>query len=322
MKRLVCIIGLAAALGALAPPAKGRCELVDKIAAVVGDEIILLSDVVKVAQIVKIRAVSAMGQEIPDKEAMQMALMELIDNKLIELAAEELRIAVDSEEVDDAFANQLAEQGLTKEKFLEYLATQGMDEDIYRSLILRSQILRYKVIGLKTGGPKVTEEDARKFYDQQHMAVMLKATFKIADILIAVPEDADVVEVTKLKEKAGGIVAMARKPGADFAALAQEYSEDEDTAESGGVVGKFKHGELPPEIDKTLMHLEEGEISDPVRTSTGFHIIKMLKKKTPQVKPYEEVKDEIMSDLITAELQRQIDIFLKELRRNTYIDVK
>jgi parvulin-like peptidyl-prolyl isomerase len=251
-----------------------------------------------------------------------MALMELIDNKLIEITAAELRITVDSEEVDSAFSNQLAEQGLTREKFLEYLSSQGMDEETYRSLILRSQILRYKVIGLKTGGPKVTLEDARKFYNQQIMSVMLKATFRIADIFIAVPEEADVVEVTKLKEKARGIADMARKPGADFAALAQEYSEDEDTAESGGVLGNFKHGELPPEIDKTLMHLEEGEVSDPVRTSTGFHVIKMLKKKTPQVKSFEEVQDEIMNDLINAELLRQIDILLKELRRNTYIDVK
>jgi PPIC-type PPIASE domain. len=69
-------------------------------------------------------------------------------------------------------------------------------------------------------------------------------------------------------------------------------------------------------------NLEEGEVSDPVYTSGGFHIIKILKKKTPQIKPFEEVKSEIMNDLINNELQRQIEILLKELRRNTYIDVK
>lgn len=313
----------AAVLGlALAGSGSARAELVDKIAAVVGEEIILLSDVVKVAQIVKIRAQSAMGQQIPDLDAMQMALLELIDNKLIEQAADELRVGVSAAEIDTAFENQLAEQGITKAKFLSFLKGQGMDEETYRDLVLRSQLLRYKVVGLKTGGPKVSEEDARAFYNQQIMSIMIQSTFKIAHIFFAVPEGADVVEVNKVKEKAAKITAEARKPGADFTALAQKHSEDKETAESGGVLGKFKHGDLPEEIDKVLLSMDEGDVSEPVRSVQGFHILKMLKRKSPDVKPYNEVKGEIMADLINEELNRQIEIFLKELRRNTYIEVK
>jgi peptidyl-prolyl cis-trans isomerase SurA len=299
-----------------------HAELVDKIAAVVGEEIILLSDVVKVAQIVKIRAQAAMGQQIPDVDAMQMALMELIDNKLIEQAADELRVGVSAAEIDTAFENQLAEQGITKAKFLSFLKAQGMDEETYRDLVLRSQLLRYKVVGLKTGGPKVSEEDARAFYNQQIMSIMIQSTFKIAHIFFAVPKGADVVEVNKVKGKAAKVAVEARKPGADFTSLAQTYSEDKDTAESGGVLGKFKHGDLPDEIDKVLLSMDEGDVSDPVRSDQGFHVIKMLKKKSPDVKSFDEVKGEIMADLINEELTRQIDIFLKELRRNTYIEVK
>lgn len=322
MKRWIKISALAFFLCAMTRAPALRCELVDKIAAIVGEDIILLSDVVKIARVVKVRAMGALGQAIPDKEALQMALLELIDNKLIEQAAQDIRVGVSSSEVDTAFENQLAEQGISKEKFLGYLESQGMDEATYRSLVLRSQLLRYKVVGLKTGGPKVTEEDAKKFYDQQIMSIMIQSTFKIAHIFLAVPVDADVVEVTKLKEKAARIVEMAKKPGADFAALAQEYSQDAYTAESGGVLGKFKHGDLPSEIDKNLLYLDEGDVSDPVRSDKGFHVIKMLKKKSPKVKPFSEVKGEIMADLINEDLNRQIDIFLKERRRNTYIEVK
>jgi peptidyl-prolyl cis-trans isomerase SurA len=318
--RLILPAGLC--LAVLLSTGTARAELVDKIAAVVGEEIILLSDVVKVAQIVKIRAQSAMGQQIPDLDAMQMALMELIDNKLIEQAADELRVGVSSAEIDTAFENQLAEQGITKAKFLSFLKAQGMDEETYRDLVLRSQLLRYKVVGLKTGGPKVSEEDARAFYNQQIMSIMIQSTFKIAHIFFAVPDGADVVEVNKIKGKAAKVAAEARKPGADFTALAQKYSEDADTAESGGVLGKFKHGDLPEEVDKVLMAMDEGDVSSPVRSDQGFHVIKMLKKKSPDVKPFDEVKGEIMADLINEELTRQIDIFLKELRRNTYIEVK
>jgi len=303
-------------------PSFSQGELIDKISAVVGDEIILLSDVVKIANIIKIRSSSVTGQELPDKDAMQMALMELIDNKLIEISARDLNVSVDKDEIDSAFSNQISEQGISKEKFLSYLRTQGMDEETYRTFILRNQILRYKVIGLKTGGPRVTIEDAKKFYEEQTMAIKLKAKFKIAHIFIQVPEDADLVETVKFKEKAQKVAELAKKPGADFAELARQYSDDKETAEGGGVLGNFKFGELPQEIDRVILHLEEGEVSDPVYTSGGFHIIKILKKKTPQIKPFEEVKSEIMNDLINNELQRQIEILLKELRRNTYIDVK
>lgn len=303
-------------------PSFSQGELIDKISAVVGDEIILLSDVVKIANIIKIRSSLVTGQELPDKDAMQMALMELIDNKLIEISARDLNVSVDKDEIDSAFSNQISEQGISKEKFLSYLRTQGMDEETYRTFILRNQILRYKVIGLKTGGPRVTIEDAKKFYEEQTMAIKLKAKFKIAHIFIKVPEDADLVETVKFKEKAQKVAELAKKPGADFAELARQYSDDKETAEGGGVLGNFKFGELPQEIDRVILHLEEGEVSDPVYTSGGFHIIKILKKKTPQIKPFEEVKSEIMNDLINNELQRQIEILLKELRRNTYIDVK
>ncbi|MFH1435872.1 MAG: peptidylprolyl isomerase [Pseudomonadota bacterium] len=309
-------------LGGIAAPPRASGELVDKIAAAVGDEIILLSEVVQVAEIMKIRARASLGQEIPDKDALQMALMELIDNRLIEQTAQELRISVSQAEIDGALENQIAEQGITKKKFIGYIESQGMDENTYRKLVLRSQILRYKVIGLKSGGPKVTEEDAKAFYNRQTMSIMTQATFKIAHIFIAVPEDADVVEASKQKEKAAGIAVKAKSAGADFAEVAREYSEDATTAESGGVLGKFKHGELPSEIDKALMVLEEGEVSSPVRSDKGFHIIKMLKKKTPKVKPFDEVKNEILNDLINEELNRQVEIMLKESRRNTYIEVK
>ena len=309
-------------LGGIVAPHQAGSELVDKIAAAVGDEIILLSEVVKVAQIMKIRAKASLGQEIPDKEALQMALMELIDNQLIEQTAQELRITVSQSEIDSALENQIAEQGITKKKFLSYIMSQGMDEKMYRNLVLRSQILRYKVVGLKSGGPKVTEEDAKAFYNQQLMSIMANATFKVAHIFIAVSGNADVVEVSKQKEKANNIAIKAKSAGADFAEVAREYSEDEATAESGGVLGRFKHGELPSEIDKVLMYLEEDEVSSPVRSDLGFHIIKMLKKKTPKVKPFDKVKNEILNDMINEALGRQVEIMLKESRRNTYIEVK
>ena len=303
-------------------PQRASSELVDKIAAAVGGEIILLSEVVQVAQIMKIRARVSLGQELSDKEAMQMAIMELIDNQLIEQTAQELRITVSQSEIDSALENQIAEQGITKKKFISYIQSQGMDENAYRKLVLRSQILRYKVVGLKSGGPKVMEEDAKAFYNQQILSIMTSATFKIAHIFIAVPENADVVEVSKQKEKANSIAIKAKSAGADFAEYARKYSEDDATAESGGVLGKFKHGELPTEIDKVLMYLEEGEVSSPVRSDKGFHLIKMLKKKTPKVKPFDEVKNEILNDLINEELNRQVEIMLKEGRRNIYIEVK
>ncbi len=297
-------------------------EVVDGIAIVVDTDIVLLSDVVEKAQIIMDQWQAIYKEEMSLEEAMNMAAGEIVDTLLIQQLAEKMHISVAKKEIDNALSNQLASQGLTLEEFEELLAEQGLELSTYREEVIKSQLLRYKVLGLKLGGPKVTEAMVKDYYNEQVASLRADAPYEIADILIATPEDAGIIELAEYRKKAEEVASMAREPDADFAALAAEYSDDEITAEDGGYVGEFDPGDLPEVIEDAVIKLDVGEISDPVRTTTGFHVIKLIERHSKKVKSYEDAHEAILNELIDEEMLRQEKILLKELRRSTYIKVK
>lgn len=304
----------------LASPA--RAEVVDYVAVVVDSDIILMSEVVDRAEQFMLQWQALYQEELPQQEAINMAASGLIDDMLFKQLARKMHVSVSSTEVDQALMNQVKSQGLTLEQFEDYLDEQGLDIEVYKKDVIKNQLLRYKVLGLKVGGPKVTEAMAKDYYQEQVAQIRSAAPFEIADILVATPEDAGIIELAEYRKRAEEIAEMAREPGADFAELAAEYSDDEKTAGDGGYVGEFESGDLPEVIEKAVLKLDVGEVSDPVRTSTGYHVILLIDRKASKVKSFEEAADAIFNELVEEEMMRQEQILLKELRRTTHIEIK
>jgi parvulin-like peptidyl-prolyl isomerase len=163
---------------------------------------------------------------------------------------------------------------------------------------------------------------AKDYYNEQVASIRAAAPYEIADILVATPEDAGIIELATYRKKAEEIAKKAREPGADFAALAAEFSDDEETAKDGGYVGEFDPGDLPEVIENVVLKLEVGEVSAPVRTSTGYHIILLIDRTSSKVKSFAEARNAIYNELIEEEMIRQEKILLKELRRTTHIEIK
>jgi peptidyl-prolyl cis-trans isomerase D len=107
-----------------------------------------------------------------------------------------------------------------------------------------------------------------------------------------------------VRAKAEEVLAKA-KAGADFAALAREYSDDEATAKNGGDLDYFGRGRMVPEFEQVAFNMQPGEISDLVKTQYGFHIIKVTDKKPAIVKPLDEVRDQIVDRLTYERAQAQ-----------------
>src|SRR5581483_1226141 len=107
-----------------------------------------------------------------------------------------------------------------------------------------------------------------------------------------------------VKARAEEILKQARS-GADFAELAKKYSEDEATAKNGGDLDYFGRGRMVPEFEQVAFALEPGQISDPVRTSFGYHLIKVVDKKPGSVKPLAEVRQQIADQLAAERAQAQ-----------------
>jgi len=107
-----------------------------------------------------------------------------------------------------------------------------------------------------------------------------------------------------VKAKAEDILKQA-KGGADFAALARKYSEDEASAKNGGDLDYFGRGRMVPEFDTAAFAMEPGQISDLVKTQYGYHIIKLVEKKAGTVKPLAEVREQITDQLAFQRAQTQ-----------------
>jgi peptidyl-prolyl cis-trans isomerase C len=154
-------------------------------------------------------------------------------------------------------------------------------------------------------GP-VKEDEARQFYDKQVGIVKTQSELRVRHILV---ETEDLVK--QLAEK------IAK--GEDFAALAKEHSRDPGSKDQGGELGFFGRGQMVPEFEEAAFKLKDGEISPPVRSKFGWHIIKVEERRAPQVVPFEAVKQRIMDALVQKRAQ-QVVASLREAAKVEFVD--
>ena len=138
---------------------------------------------------------------------------------------------------------------------------------------------------------KLSEDDLKGYYEDNIDMFTQEKEVKASQILFRVPPNATPEEQKKIKEKAESVLEMAKK-GEDFAKLAREYSDD-PSKENGGDLGYFKRGRMIKEFEDAAFSLKKGEISGLVKTSYGYHIIKVDDIKEKKVKPFDEVRAKI-----------------------------
>ena len=134
------------------------------------------------------------------------------------------------------------------------------------------------------------------------------AEFRAQPEKFATPEQVHVRHILidarscEAEKRATELLAQARVPGADFAALAREHSQDPGSAKRGGDLGFFERGRMAPEFEKAAFALSNpGDLSDLVRTSFGFHIIRMEERKPAGREPFEKVRDPLVQDFVNRE---------------------
>ncbi|MDJ0765906.1 MAG: peptidylprolyl isomerase [Myxococcota bacterium] len=306
---------------------KNNALLVDQIAAVVGTEIILLSEVrEKIAPMAaEMKAAGASQGDLMAssriKELREKALESLIDESLVIREAREMELTVSTDEIDHAIQFNAKQQGFDMDALAAVLEQQGMTMAAYRNQV-RSQLLRYKVLNLRVRGRiKITEAEARQYYNDQVREVRATGSFEGAHILLRVPQHARAADAAKVRKRAEDILSQVQA-GEDFAALARQASEDRATSQNGGSLGLRSPGEIPPVLERVFTDLEDGEVAGPIRTPAGYHIVRLNSRQSLGVQPFAEVKDRILAQLSQEEMTRQEKIWLKELRRSAFIDIR
>ncbi len=170
------------------------------------------------------------------------------------------------------------------------------NQELYRSPdMIKVQYVQLSVDDL-VQGVEVTEEDVERFFAENEDLYKTPGKRAASHILIAVGEDADDGTIQEAREKAQDLADRARG-GEDFSDLAKALSEDSGSASAGGDLGMIEVGLMVKPFEDKLFSMQEGEISDPVRTRYGFHVIKMTGLVADTIKDLSEVRDEIEVEL-------------------------
>lgn len=151
----------------------------------------------------------------------------------------------------------------------------------------------------------ITDEELRAAYDARIAQYTEAEKVKARHILIRVPGNASEADVKKAREEIGALEARIRG-GEDFVEVAKAHGQD-GSAEQGGDLGWFSAEQMVPEFSKAAFALKDGEVSAPVRTQFGFHLIRKEGHQAAKVHPFDEVKDTLRADLATEAAGRVLE---------------
>ncbi|EDE6396430.1 peptidylprolyl isomerase SurA [Salmonella enterica subsp. enterica serovar Typhimurium] len=248
-------------------------QVVDKVAAVVNNGVVLESDVDGLMQSVKLNAGQA-GQQLPDDATLRHQILErLIMDQIILQMGQKMGVKITDEQLDQAIANIAKQNNMTMDQMRSRLAYDGLNYSTYRNQIRKEMILsevrNNEVRRRITVLPQEVDALAKQIGTQNDASTELN----LSHILIALPENPTSEQVNDAQRQAESIVEEARN-SADFGKLAITYSADQQ-ALKGGQMGWGRIQELPGIFAQALSTAKKGDIVGPIRSGVGFHILKV-----------------------------------------------
>lgn len=265
------LLALILALLTAAFAVQTQAKPLDRIVAIVDDDIIMESELLERTATVRVR-MREQNTPLPPNDALMQQVLERMIVESIELQmAERAGIRIDDNRVNETLENIARQNNMTSDQFRNTVEEEGIP---WRNL--RDQIRRELVVGQlrqrRVGGRiQITEQDVDNFLNSEVAKTNLAPDYRLGHILISISTSGD---VNTAEEKA---LAVYRdlQAGADFARMAAQHSGGEQALQ-GGDLGWRKAAQLPTLFADTVLEMKAGDISHPIRSPSGFHIIKVL----------------------------------------------
>ncbi len=304
------------------PPAPPRI-VTNAIVALVNDEVITLHEVIREGE-ASLTEAEKKGAVTPAvrTQLRKSALDRLIEKKLTEQKIKELNIKVTEDDIRQAIEDVRRQNKIpSQEAFQAALAGQGLTFDQYRAQ-LQDQLEKLRLVSVEVRSKiQVGESEMRSYYDTNIAKYSEEESYRARHIFFKSGASASPAEREQAKTTAQAVLVDARG-GKDFIELAKAFSEDPAARKDGGDLGSFKKGDMQPELEKTILALKPGQVSDPVTTPIGVHIIKLEAIQPGTRKPFETVKGEIEDILYRKKSEERFSQWAKELRSKATIDIK
>jgi hypothetical protein len=338
MKNILCVM---AGLWFLIGPA--RAEVYQKIVAKVGSEIITSFDLDEALEFLKAQmspeeAASAEGRQKLE-EARKTLLDKMIEQKLVVQAArkwdEEAKDKGEgkavarpnpyvprADEVDEAVEKEFGRisSGFpTSEAFRDELDSEHLSEEAFKARLREGVLSKLTFDRMHKAKEKefqgtfvVGDDEVKKFYTDHKSQFSTGDEVQLRNLLL--PDEPKSQE--KIKDLKKRVQA-----GEDFADLAKRYSKDE-AASKGGMLGWIERGQLKWQaLEDAAFKAKVGEVTGPIKTSRGWHLILVEDTRQSAQKNFEQVKPQVMNFLYAQKMRERIDNWVKELRQKTYVEI-
>lgn len=255
------------------------------------------------------------------RELRERLLRRMIENRLqLQQAARE-KITVEDVELAEQFAGVRKRLDVTTEADLEKaLRAQGVTVEGVKKR-LTEQLMVQKLIRRKVAlRISVTEQEIDRYLAANREKLDTGLSFEARHILVLPDPAGGEAGWAETRRKAEAVHAQL-VAGEDFAQLAEKFSDD-GTGKDGGQLGVLKRGELDPEIEKAILALRPGEISDPFRSHVGYHVFRLDKKETLEGEGLRQARDQIRDILYREKYQARFTDWLADLKQRALIDVR
>jgi parvulin-like peptidyl-prolyl isomerase len=302
----------------------GQKMVVDKVVAIVNDAVILHSELMR-----RVAPLTADLDEVADPRERKrrqdklksQVLDEMVNEELIVQAAGESKLEVSAKEVQSALEEIKKQNHLDDNQLAEALRLQGYTMSSYRTDV-RRQILRMRATNMLVR-PRVTvtDDDVRARYDAMSRRSAAVKRIKLRHILVALPDKPTETQIAEAKRKATELMEKIRA-GADFARLAADNSDDEQTKFSGGELGWIERGSIDTEWEVIVFAMNKGEVRGPITGPRGLHVFQVTEVERNQQKPFAQMKEQLRNEIFRKEMERQTKLWLEELREKAHIQMK
>jgi peptidyl-prolyl cis-trans isomerase SurA len=298
-------------------------ELIDRIVAVVNDDIVLLSELRQRIEPYR-QQIQSMGYSMAQQQQMLFKVRDeiidrLIDEKLTDQQVAQRQIVVSDSEVDASIERIKEMRAITDEQLRAALDNQGVAMDAYRQQV-REQLLRSKLLDYEIKSKIViTESDIKTYYDEHRKDYAGEKKYHLRNIIMRVPAAASQAEKAAVYARMES-VRSELSAGADFPKMARTYSES-SLAADGGDLGLFRLDELAPILQPVIESTAPGTFTPILDTDQGYQIFFVQRIVETPPKPIETVSREIEKKLYDAIVDEKFKEWLDSLRQQSHIKV-
>ena len=290
-------------------------QTINRIAAVVNDEIITTYQIEQ-----ELRTLAP--ADLPPGRGpvvRQEVLDRLIEEALLQQRIRELGIKVGDDELEAAIQDVQRQNNLTRPQLEEALRIQGMEFEEYKES-LRTQVLRFKLLSREVQSKvEVSNEEVRDYFRENIDRYRENPSVRLSRISFPFPDRASREKIEAVRLRAEEAHARLLR-GESFTNVLLSYSPGGEA--EGGDMGRVEGSDLTPSFARAIRGLQEGEVSEPVETPHGIHLLQVTEVNPGRVRQFDSVKDEITVALKEKMTEERLKQWSKELRKNAHIDVR